>query len=171
MDSSLTDQHRELLRQVAIDSILHGAEAGKALPVPLESYPEAVREDGAVFVTLKQGGRLRGCIGSYLPRRPLVEDVAENAFAAAYRDPRFAPLTREEVEGLELHISLLTPLEPIQVGNREELLRIMRPGIDGILLEDPPHRSTFLPQVWEQLPSPTKFLDELLLKAGLSRHH
>lgn len=171
MESPLTDQNREILRQVAMDSVLHGLEDGRALSVSLESYPGPLREDGAVFVTLERGDRLRGCIGSYLPRRPLVEDVAENAFAAAFRDPRFPPLSREEVDGLDLHISLLTPLVLVTAESREDLLRIMRPGVDGILLEDPPHRSTFLPQVWDQLPDPSTFLDELFLKAGLSQRH
>ena len=167
----LTDQHREVLRQVALDSILHGVEEGRALPISLESYPGPLREEGAVFVTLEWGGRLRGCIGSNLARRPLVEDVVENAFAAAFRDPRFPSMSREEFDGLELHISLLTPLEPIQVKSRGQLLEILRPGLDGLLLEDPPHKSTFLPQVWDALPEPSSFLDELLLKAGLPRDH
>jgi AmmeMemoRadiSam system protein A len=171
MASPLKDQNREILRQVASDSVLHGLENGQALPVSLESYPGPLREGGAAFVTLKHGGRLRGCVGSYLPRRPLVEDVAENAFSAAFRDPRFPPLTRDEADGLEFHISLLSPMVLVEAESREELLRIMRPGVDGILLEDPPHRSTFLPQVWDQLPDPPTFLDELFLKAGLSRGH
>jgi AmmeMemoRadiSam system protein A len=135
------------------------------------SYPAPLEEPGAVFVTLERKGRLRGCIGSYEARRPLVEDVAENAFAAAFLDPRFRPLSREEVDGLDLHISLLTPLVPVDVTNREELLATLRPGVDGLLLEDPPHRATFLPQVWEALPDPGEFLDQLLMKGGLSRGH
>ena len=95
---------------MASDSVLHGLEDGQALPISLEGYPGPLREGGAAFVTLEHGGRLRGCVGSYLPRRPLVEDVAENAFSAAFRDPRFPPLTRDEAAGLELHISLLSPM-------------------------------------------------------------
>jgi AmmeMemoRadiSam system protein A len=124
-----------------------------------------------VFVTLKRHGTLRGCIGSYQARRPLVEDVADNAFAAAFLDPRFRALEASEVEGLTLHISLLTPPVPLQVRDRPELLASLRPGVDGLLLEDLPHRATFLPQVWETLPDPTDFLEELFHKAGLPRHH
>jgi len=128
-----------------------------------------LEEPGAVFVTLELNGHLRGCIGSYLARRPLVRDVAENAFAAAFRDPRFPPLSVDELPQLEFHISLLTRPVPLPVNSREELLATLRPGVDGLLLEDPPHRSTFLPQVWESLPDPGEFLDHLLLKGGLPR--
>lgn len=169
--SSLNEQEREVLRQIAHDSIRHGLEEGVALGISLERYPSSLRTEGAVFVTLKRAGRLRGCIGSFLARRPLVEDVAENAFAAAFRDPRFAPLSHEESDQLELHISILTPPEPLAVESREALLRTLRPGLDGLLLEDPPHRSTFLPQVWEALSDPEDFLAELLLKAGLPSDH
>jgi AmmeMemoRadiSam system protein A len=169
--TSLTDREREILRQVAQDSILHGLREGSALRIPLENYPDSLRREGAVFVTLQQDGQLRGCIGSLRARRPLVEDVAENAFAAAFRDHRFAPVSEDEADSLELHISLLTPPESFPVKSREELLAALDPGRDGLLLEDPPHRSTFLPQVWEALPDPEDFLGELLLKAGLPRDH
>ena len=169
--NSLTDQEKEILRQLAHDSIRHGLEEGVALGVSLESYPDTLRREGAVFVTLQKGGLLLGCIGSFLARRPLVEDVANNAFAAAFRDPRFPSISEEESEDLEFHISLLTPPEPFPVRNREDLLASLRPGRDGLLLEDPPHRSTFLPQVWKSLGDPADFLDELFLKAGLPRDH
>jgi AmmeMemoRadiSam system protein A len=168
---SLGDREREILRQVALDSIRHGLTDGRSLPVTPGSYPAPLEEPGAVFVTLELRGRLRGCIGSYLARRTLVKDVAENAYAAAFRDPRFPPLTPEELQELDLHISLLTPPVPLEARSREELLATLRPGVDGLLLEDPPHRSTFLPQVWEALPDPNDFLDELLLKGGLRKGH
>ncbi|MGW8264986.1 MAG: AmmeMemoRadiSam system protein A [Longimicrobiales bacterium] len=168
---SLGEREREILRQVALDSIRHGLTAGSPLPVTPGSYPAPLEEPGAVFVTLELRKRLRGCIGSYLARRPLVKDVAENAFAAAFRDPRFPPLAPEELQELEFHISLLTPPVPMEVESREELLAALRPGVDGLLLEDPPHRSTFLPQVWEALPDPKDFLDELLRKGGLRKGH
>ena len=168
---SLSDREREILRQVARDSILQGVEEGVPLRVPLESFPASLRAEGAAFVTLHKEGRLRGCIGSYLARRPLVEDVAQNAFAAAFRDPRFPPVSLEESGTLDLHISLLSAPESLPVGSREALLQALRPGIDGLLLEDPPHRATFLPQVWRSLPVPEEFLEELLLKSGLPRRH
>jgi AmmeMemoRadiSam system protein A len=101
----------------------------------------------------------------------LVLDVAQNAYSAAFMDFRFPPLSQAELPDLELHISLLTPLEPLEVRNLQDLLVKLRPGVDGLLLEDPPHRSTFLPQVWSSLPEPDDFLGELFLKAGLPRDH
>jgi AmmeMemoRadiSam system protein A len=168
---TLGDRECEILRQVALESIRHGFGGGSPLPVTPGSYPAPLEELGAVFVTLELRGRLRGCIGSYLARRPLVEDVAENAYAAAFRDPRFSPLDPEEMGDLDLHISLLTPPVPLEVGSREELLATLRPDVDGLLLEDPPHRATFLPQVWRALPDPGDFLDELLRKGGLRKGH
>ena len=168
---SLGEREQEILRQVARDSIQHGLSRDRPLPVTPGSYPAPLEEPGAVFVTLEREGRLRGCIGSYVARRPLVEDVAENAFAAAFLDPRFPPLSREETDGLDLHISLLTPPVPVEATTRRELLDTLRPGVDGLLLEDPPHRATFLPQVWEALPDPDEFLDQLFMKGGLPRGH
>jgi AmmeMemoRadiSam system protein A len=168
---SPNDEEREILRRVALDSIRHGLEKGRALDPQLKGIPEALGAPGAVFVTLELNGRLRGCVGSFEPRRPLIQDVARNAYAAAFMDFRFSPLSEAELPGLDLHISLLTPLEPLEVKNREGLLAMLRPGVDGLLLEDPPHRATFLPQVWDSLRNPEEFLEELLLKAGLRRDH
>jgi AmmeMemoRadiSam system protein A len=159
------------LRRIAVNAIEHGFSGGGPFSVAPGSYPDLLAEPGAVFVTLKSGGRLRGCIGSTVARRSLAEDVASNAYAAAFQDPRFRPLRPEELQRLEIHISLLTPQVPVEAKTREELLKSLRPGIDGLLLEDPPHRATFLPQVWEALPQPSAFLEELFLKAGLPRNH
>ncbi len=167
----LSQDEKEVLRQVASESIRCGLRDGHPLTVLPREYSPRLQAPGAVFVTLESGGGLRGCIGSYLAKRPLVEDVAENAFAAAFRDPRFPPLTESEMADLELHLSLLTPPAQLDVGSRAELLEKLRPGLDGVLLEDPPHRSTFLPQVWDALPDPEKFLDELFLKGGMARTH
>lgn len=168
---TLGERERELLRQLAVDSIQMGMEEGCPLPVVLERFPKLLRTPGAVFVTLKQGNRLRGCIGSFQPRRSLVEDVSENAFAAAFRDPRFSPLTLEELPGLGVHLSLLSPLEPFPVKSRKDLVTWLERGRDGLLVEDGSRRSIFLPQVWESLPDPDDFLGELLLKAGLPRDY
>lgn len=163
----LSGEEKSMLRQIALDSVVMGLEKDCPLCVAPEDFPEALRNPGAVFVTLELHGRLRGCIGSCVARRPLVEDVAENAYAAAFRDPRFPPLTRSVLAELDLHLSLLTPPERLPSESREGLLRILRPGLDGLLLEEPPRLSTFLPRVWEALPDPEAFLEELLLKAGL----
>jgi uncharacterized protein len=164
-------EDREALLRVARDSIGHGLEHGRALKVLPTEFPPALQEPGATFVTLELGGVLRGCVGSLEPRRPLVADVALNAFAAAFNDFRFPPLSPDELSALDLHVSVLTPLVPLEVGSRQDLLRVLRPGMDGLVLEDPPFRSTFLPQVWESLQDPEDFLRELLLKAGLPGDH
>ena len=167
----LGQTEKETLREVAWRSIDLGLAQGRPLDVKVEEYPSPLQDHRATFVTLEVEGRLRGCIGTCLPRHPLVRDVAENAFAAAFRDHRFSPLTEAERKELDLHISLLSPLEPLEIGSERELIRALRPGMDGLLLEDPPHRSTFLPRVWESLPSPREFLTQLKLKAGLPRDH
>ena len=124
-------------------------------------------EPGATFVTLTRADELRGCIGSLEAKRPLRTDVRENAVAAAFRDPRFKPMTPQEWTDVAVEVSLLSPLEPLHSESEEQLLDVLRPGIDGLVLEYGHHRSTFLPQVWEQLPTPRAFLTSLRRKAGL----
>jgi len=122
---------------------------------------------GATFVTLTQHGELRGCIGSLEAHCPLAEDVSENALAAAFRDPRFAPLLAGEFEHTRIEVSLLTPATPLQFSDEHDALRQLRPGLDGIVLQHGSRRATFLPQVWESLPTPKQFLRQLKHKAGL----
>jgi AmmeMemoRadiSam system protein A len=123
---------------------------------------------GAAFVTLHtRAGELRGCIGSLIARRPLVEDVRENALAAAFRDPRFPPLTEPELDDIVVEVSVLTEPVPLDYEDAEDLVRQLRPGVDGVILARGWNRGTFLPQVWEQLPAPEAFLEHLCLKAGL----
>ena len=112
-------------------------------------------------------GRLRGCVGSLQARLPLVADVAQSAFAAAFRDTRFAPLGPAEADDLDIHISILSPLEPLVVASEAELLETLRPGVDGLVLCEGALRGTFLPAVWERLPDPRQFVQELKRKAGL----
>ncbi len=122
---------------------------------------------GATFVTLERHRELRGCVGSLEARRSLREDVRENAVMAAFKDRRFAPLTAVELEGLEIKVSVLSQPEPITVRSEVELLKALRPGIDGLVLEHGARRATFLPQVWQHLPEPRDFLGRLREKAGL----
>lgn len=124
-------------------------------------------EKGASFVTLMQREQLRGCIGSLSAERPVRADVERNALAAAFRDPRFTPLSRSEYPQIEVEVSLLSALEPIVFDAEAHALGQLRPGVDGVLLEWSGRRGTFLPQVWEQLPDPADFLAHLKLKAGL----
>lgn len=142
------------------------ARFGQVVAAATASDP-ALTVPGATFVTLTQQGRLRGCIGSLEAWRPLARDVAENALAAAFRDPRFDPLTADELPTTRVEVSLLTPAEPIFFTSEADALAQLRPGSDGVIFSAGHRRSTFLPQVWEQLPEPTTFMAHLKQKAGL----
>jgi AmmeMemoRadiSam system protein A len=135
-----------------------------------QSEPDhvALTQPGATFVTLTQHGQLRGCIGSLEAWRPLDQDVRANAKAAAFRDPRFNPLTRAEFDQTRVEVSLLTPALPITFSGEDDAIRQMRPGIDGMILECHGRRGTFLPQVWESLPDPQQFFTHLKQKAGFA---
>jgi AmmeMemoRadiSam system protein A len=127
----------------------------------------ALAQPAATFVTLKRAGELRGCIGTLKARRPLHADVRANALAAAFRDPRFPPLAAAEFAATSVEVSLLSADEPVVVSGEEDLVARLRPGIDGVILEYGQHRATFLPQVWDALPEPRRFLAALKQKAGL----
>lgn len=127
-----------------------------------------LQEQGACFVTLTQNGELRGCIGTLEAHRPLLQDVKANAHAAAFRDPRFAPLAATELKKTEVEISLLSGMIPLQFSGERDALKQLKPGIHGVVFEYGRHRSTFLPQVWEQLPNVVEFMAHLKYKAGLS---
>ena len=124
-------------------------------------------EPGATFVTLVNRGELRGCIGSLEAWRPLAADVRANACAAAFRDPRFLPLTAAELIVTRIEVSLIGPSVPLTFFDEADAIRQLRPGIDGVILEYERHRGTFLPQVWESLVEPIVFLAHLKQKAGL----
>ncbi len=164
---ALLDQHGEELLRLAASSILNGLDENKPLKVALEDQPAALRKNGAVFVTLEKNGKLRGCIGTLEAYRPLAEDVAEHAFDSGFHDHRFSPLTRDELDELSISISVLSPFVPFSIANEADLLRQLRPGIDGLIIQQGHRRALFLPQVWEQLKEPPLFLAHLKHKAGL----
>ncbi|MDO8350826.1 MAG: AmmeMemoRadiSam system protein A [Gallionella sp.] len=145
------------------------AAISNALQLPMTADESApwLAEQAACFVTLSQRGQLRGCIGSLQAHRSLLADVKSNAVSAALHDPRFMPLTADELGITEIEISLLTPPQVMQFQDEADALSQMRPGVDGIVFEYGHHRSTFLPQVWEQLPDPHQFMVHLKRKAGL----
>jgi len=145
------------------------AAIGEKLGRPATDAASLVRlhEPGATFVTLTQQGQLRGCIGSLEAHRALLHDVRENALAAAFRDPRFTPLAMEEFEVTSVEVSLLTPAQPLAFRDEADFMAQLRPGVDGIVFQYGHHRSTFLPQVWESLPEPEQFMQQLKRKAGL----
>jgi len=126
-----------------------------------------LQEPGASFVTLTRQGELRGCVGTLEAHRPLGVDVRENAVAAAFRDPRFMPLSRDEFDAIRVEVSLLSATEPLATTSETDALAALRPHVDGVVFEYRHFRSTFLPQVWEQLPDPADFLAQLKRKAGL----
>ncbi len=126
-----------------------------------------LQEPGATFITLMQGGELRGCIGSLQAHRSLLEDVKANAVAAAFRDPRFPPLQQADLNNISVEVSLLSPSEPMAFDSEQQALAQLRPKLDGVIFEYGLYRSTFLPQVWEQLPDPKIFMAHLKQKAGL----
>ncbi len=141
-------------------------------PLPsADDAPPALQQPGACFVTLHKHGQLRGCIGSLQARRPLAQDIIENAAASALHDPRFPPLRLEELDDIALEISLLTPPEAMDCHSLEGLLQALRPGVDGLILDDGMRRTTFLPSVWEQLPTPQQFVAALLRKGGWPADH
>lgn len=158
------DRRGETLLRIARNTLLElfdvPGEPGEIEPWLLET--------GACFVTLRRGSELRGCIGTILPHRPLIEDLRGNTLAAATRDPRFPPLASEELDQTVIQVSLLSPLEAMRFDDEADLLRQLRPGIDGLVLEYVHHRGTFLPAVWKELPTPPQFLDQLKRKAGLA---
>jgi len=148
------------IARAAISRALNVAHAADESATWLSEY-------GACFVTLSQYGELRGCIGSLQAHRPLLSDVKSNAVSAALHDPRFMPLTAAELDITTVEISLLSTTREMEVRNEADALSQLRPGLDGIVFEYGHYRSTFLPQVWEQLPQPHQFMKHLKRKAGL----
>lgn len=141
--------------------------ADRALRVNLADCEGWARTPAATFVTLELGGALRGCIGTLQAWQPLAQDVADQAFAAAFRDPRFTALRPAELPGLTMHLSVLNPPQPVQAPTEQALIEQLEPGAHGVVLRHGAHRGTFLPSVWESLPEPRAFLRALKRKAGL----
>ena len=167
----LSADDRAQLLDIARASIRHGIESGRALLPDAAGLGENMRAPAAVFITLTRNGDLRDCIGSLQASQPLAEAVASSAFNAAMRDPRFAPVRGDELEQIDIEISVLSEMQPIEAESRQALLAQLETGVDGLLLEDRGHRATFLPKVWEKMRDADEFLDHLMLKAGLGERH
>lgn len=167
----LSDADRACLLDVARQAIAQALGRGEPASLDAQDYPVSLRVPRASFVTLHYQDQLRGCIGNLEAQRPLVEDVAHNACAAAFHDPRFTPLTAAELEGLSIHIAVLQTAQPLQFKSEPELRAQLQPGVDGVILEAGHHRATFLPAVWESLPEPKDFLEQLKRKAGLTGNY
>lgn len=150
------------------------AAIAETLQIPHEAIEDIaqdnawLQEKAACFVTLMKNGQLRGCIGTLEAHRTLLEDIKHNANAAAFHDTRFSPLTREEFDMTEVEVSLLSAMQALDFSDEQQALAQLRPGTDGVLFEFGQHRSTFLPQVWQQLPDTADFIAHLKNKAGLA---
>jgi AmmeMemoRadiSam system protein A len=168
---SLNFKLQQVLLDLAKLSINHGLVNRTPFPVGLNGLTPELSVKRATFVTLTIQSELRGCIGTLTAVRALAEDIAQNAFAAAFKDPRFPPLAENELARLNIHLSLLTPAELLSFSSEDELLSLLVPFEDGLILEDGARRGTFLPFVWESLPEPRIFLQHLKMKAGLPRDY
>lgn len=167
-DADPRARHERRLLQAARASVRHGMQTGRPLLPDPAMYDEALRRPSGVFVTLTLNGQLRGCIGQLEAREPLITGVGRYAFAAAFQDPRFAPITAREFSGIHLSISVLSRAEPLPFASEPELVATLRPGIDGLIIERGELRSTFLPAVWDSLPAADEFLRHLKQKAGIA---
>ncbi len=162
---SHSEAQRQQMLTLAQDAIAH--QLSLAAAPELSQLPDYLQHPGASFVTLEINRQLRGCIGSIEAYRPLGRDLTENAVAAAFRDPRFPPLSVQEYPSISLKLSILTSPESMEFESEADLLRQLLPGMDGLILSEGARRGTFLPSVWEQLPNPANFLNHLKQKAGL----
>lgn len=162
----LNEDQKDEVFSLVKQTILNGLDG--VPPDEVISDDPVLNEPGACFVTLTINKQLRGCIGSLQAHKPLIQDIAQNAFNAAFQDPRFPPLREDETEELDLEISILTEPMPIDgCSSKQALLDQLVPFEDGLVLSDDRHRATYLPSVWKQLPDKEEFVDNLMLKAGM----
>jgi len=164
-------QYRTLILDKARQSIAYALEHNKLIKPDHQNIPEPLLEKGACFVTLEINHQLRGCIGNLEAMQPLIDDIERNAYAAAFSDPRFPAVTQQEFNKLDIHVSILTPATAMHFDDEKDLVNQIKPGIDGLILQDKGRRGTFLPSVWESLSEPEDFFRHLKLKAGLPENH
>jgi uncharacterized protein len=170
MSNSLTNEEKRILLKLAREAMEHGV-TGKSLPaLDRNGLTPNLLEQGASFVTLTINTELRGCIGALEAYQPLVEDVREHAIAAALEDPRFPPVEPAELNRIRLEISRLTAPLPLEYSSAEDLIKKLKPHVDGVILMSENRRATFLPQVWEKIPDPVEFLEHLCRKMGMKEN-
>lgn len=167
----LNKEDQATLLDVARKVIRHGVVFHAQDEVNAADFVPSLQEYQSSFVTLRKHAQLRGCMGNLHANRPLVVDVAQNAFAAAFEDPRFPALDGSEMDDLELHLSVLTPLDELFVHSLPGLQEEIQPGRDGVYLEEGKRKATLLPSVWASLKDPESFTSELLKKGGWPRHY
>ena len=171
MEDKLTLEEQQTLLRLARDAMERGVRGEKLVPIDESTLSPHLREQGTSFVTLMLGGQLRGCIGGLEARKSLAEDVRQHAVAAALEDPRFHPVNEHELNWIQIEVSRLTRPHPLEYKDVEDLLSKLRPHVDGVILRDGiHHRGTFLPQVWEKIPDPAEFLNNLCYKMGVSKN-
>jgi AmmeMemoRadiSam system protein A len=166
MPDCLLEDEKKLLLKIARQALTQAVNHLPFEPISLDGLTENLKLDGASFVTLTEGGELRGCVGALEPYQSLIEDVIEHAVAAGLDDPRFPSVRSEELPYIQIEISRLTLPQPVQYTQPEDLAILLRPNVDGLILRDGFRRATFLPQVWEKLPDAEDFLNHLCRKMG-----
>ncbi len=167
-ERELSPEERTSLLEVARASIVSGLEHGRRSRPNKSEHGPRLRKHRSCFVTLHLHGELRGCVGCLRARSPLVEEVAQAAHSAAFRDSRFPPLDQSELADLQIHVSVLSEPKPMQFESEQDLLAQLRPGVDGLVLSEGSRLGTFLPDVWEKFPEPAVFFAHLRTKAGLA---
>jgi AmmeMemoRadiSam system protein A len=166
MEDVLSLEEKNVLLLMAREAIECGVRGEKLKPLDESTLPPRLCEEGASFVTLTIDGELRGCIGALEPYQSLAEDVREHTVAAALEDPRFPPVSERELKRIQIEVSRLTRPVRLEYRDAKDLLSQLRPQVDGVILRDAGRRSTFLPQVWEKIPDPVEFLNNLCYKMG-----
>lgn len=165
-EQHLSGSEKTLLLSLARQSI-ESCLNNQPLPkIDSQNLTPILQQEGASFVTLTINGYLRGCVGALEPYQSLADDVSEHAIAAAFQDYRFPPLQKNEIKDIQIEISYLTRPVKMNYGQPAELLKILRPHIDGVVIRDGMNRATFLPQVWEKIPDAEEFLEQLCMKMG-----
>ena len=171
MEDKLTFEEQQMLLRMARDAMERGVKGEKLAPLDQSTLSPHLREEGVSFVTLTIKGQLRGCIGGLEACQSLAEDVRQHAVAAALGDPRFPPVSERELNGIQIEVSRLTRPHPLEYKDANDFLSKIRPHVDGVILRDGIyHRGTFLPQVWEKIPDPEEFLNNLCYKMGVSKN-
>lgn len=162
-----TPEEQDILLGISRRTLEYATAGGARPHVDLEALPPGLREERACFVSFHIDGELRGCTGTLAARRPLADEVSLTTVQTAFNDPRFPPVTASETPQIRIDISVLTPSSTLSYDSPDDLLRLLRPGVDGVTLSLGPYRSTFLPQVWEHVPDTVEFLTMLSRKMGL----
>ncbi|MDQ2693345.1 MAG: AmmeMemoRadiSam system protein A [Chloroflexota bacterium] len=170
MNDRLSPDEQKSLLHLAREALERGVRGETLHPLDTSSLAPRLQEAGATFITLTRDGELRGCIGTLEPYQPLAEDVREHTVAAALEDPRFPPVRESELDRIQIEVSRLTRPVPLEYRDADDLLSKLRPHVDGVILRDGSRRSTFLPQVWEKIPEPAEFLENLCYKMGADPH-